>query len=168
MIEQLKAFLQQIGQGLTAQHMGDMSATVEHISQRSQNFHLAGGQGRVVLIVSTDPLGPAFEFVTDLAEQTQCIIEILYITPPGENKRTLNTMLNKLSNLTYDFQITHITGDICEKIAVYSTQREDIVSVVCSSVEPFTEELKSAPKTLKSALRFTFPTILLIGNKLLA
>lgn len=48
MIEQLKSVLQQIGQGLSVQHMGEMSATVDQIEKRSQNFHLAGGQGRIV------------------------------------------------------------------------------------------------------------------------
>ena len=69
MIEQLESVMLQIGQGLSAQHIGEMSATVEQIDRRSQNFQLAGGQGRIILIASTDPLGPAFDFVVDLAKQ---------------------------------------------------------------------------------------------------
>ena len=160
--------MQQIGQGLSVQHMGEMSASVEQIDRRSRNFQLAGGQGRIVLIASTDPLGPAFDFVIDLAKQTRCIIEVLYITPTGEAKNTFNSLLNKLGDLSCDFQITYLTGNLFEKIAGYSTQREDIMSVVCSSIEPFTEELKSAPQTLEPALRFTFPTVLLVGNNMLA
>ena len=168
MYEQLKSVLQQIGQGLSVQHMGEMSATVDQIEKRSKNFHLAGGQGRIVLIASTDPLGPAFDFVVDLAKRTRSMIEVLYVAPAGETKSTFNSLLNKLGDLSCDFQITYLTGDLCEKIAGYSTQREDIMSVVCSSIEPFTEELKSVPQTLEPALRFTFPTVLLVGNNILA
>ncbi len=168
MVEQLKSVLQQIGQGLSAQHIGEMSATVERIDKRSQNFQLAGGQGRIILIASTDPLGPAFDFVVDLAKQTRSIIEVLYVTPADEAKNTFNSLLNRLGDLSCDFQITYLTGDLYEKIAGYSSQREDIMSVVCSSGEPFTEKLKSAPQTLDPALRFTFPTVLLIGNSIIA
>ena len=168
MIEQLKSVILQIGQGLSAQHIGEMSATVEQIDRRSQNFQLAGGQGRIILIASTDPLGPAFDFVVDLAKQTRSVIEVLYVTPAGEAKSTFNSLLNKLGDLSCDFQITYLTGNLFEKIAGYSTQREDIMSVVCSSIEPFTEELKSAPRTLEPALRFTFPTVLLVSNHILA
>ena len=168
MIEQFKSIMQQIGQGLSVQHMGEMSASVEQIDRRSQNFRLAGGQGRIVLITSTDPLGPAFDFVVDLAKQSRSIIEVLYVTPAGETKSSFNSLLNRLGDLSCDFQITYLTGNLYEKIAGYSTQREDIMSVVCSSIEPFTEELKSAPQTLEPALRFTFPTVLLVGNHMLA
>jgi len=168
MIEQFKSVMQQIGQGLSVQHMGEMSAIIEQIDRRSQNFRLAGRQGRIVLIASTDPLGPAFDFVVDLAKQSRSIIEVLYVTPAGDAKSTFNSLLNKLGDLSCDFQITYLTGNLFEKVAGYSTQREDIMSVVCSSIEPFTEELKSAPQTLEPALRFTFPTVLLIGNNLLA
>ena len=168
MIEQLKSVMQQIGQGLSAQHMGEMSATVYQIEKRSQSFHLAGGQGRIVLIASTDPVGPAFDFVADLAKQTRSLIEVLYITPAIETKSSLNLLLNRLGDLSCDFQITHLTGDLFEKIASYSSQREDVMSVVCSSGEPFTEELRSTPQTLDPALRFTFPTVLLVGNNTLA
>ena len=168
MIEQLKSVMQQIGQGLSAQHMGEMSATVYQIEKRSQNFYLAGGQGRIVLIASTDPVGPAFDFVADIAKQTRSLIEVLYITPAIETKSSLNLLLNRLSDLSCDFQITYLNGDLFEKIASYSSQREDIMSVVCSSVEPFTEELRSTPQTLDPAIRFTFPTVLLVGNNMLA
>ena len=156
--------MQQIGEGLSVQHMGEMSATVEQIDRRSQNFLLAGGQGRIVLITSTDPLGPAFDFVVDLAKQSRSIIEVLYVTPTGETKSTFNSLLNKLSDLSCDFQITYLTGNLFEKIATYSTQREDVMSVVCSSIEPFIEELKSAPQILEPALRFTFPAVLVVGG----
>ena len=168
MIAQLKSIFQQVGQGLSAQHMGEMSATVEQIDRRSQNFQLAGGQGRIVLITSTDPLGPAFDFVVDLAERTGSMIEVLYIAPEDETKNTYHSLLNRLGDLPFDFQITHLAGNLYEKIAAYNTQREDIISVICSSTEPFTKELRSAPNTLKSALRFTFPTILFVGSNLLA
>ena len=168
MIEQLKSVMQQIGQGLSAQHMGEMSATVYQIEKRSQNFYLAGGQGRIVLIASTDPVGPAFDFVADIAKQTRSLIEVLYITPAIETKSSLNLLLNRLSDLSCDFQITYLNGDLFEKIASYSSQREDIMSVVCSSVEPFTEELRSTPQTLDPALRFTFPKVLLVSNYMLA
>ena len=160
--------MQQIGQGLSVQHMEEMSASVDQIDRRSRNFQLAGGHGRIVLIASTDPLGPAFDFVVDLAKQTRSMIEVLYVMPTGETKSTFNSLLNKLGDLSCDFQITHLTGNLFEKIAGYSTQREDVMSVVCSSTEPFTEELKSAPQTLEPALRFTFPTVLLVGNNMLA
>ena len=168
MIVQLKSVMQQIGQGLSAQHMGEMSAAVYQIEKRSQNFELKGGQGRIVLIASTDPIGPAFEFVADIAKQTRSLIEVLYITPVIETKGTLNLLLNRLSDLSCDFQITYLNGDLFEKIASYSAQREDIMSVVCSSVEPFTKELRSNQQALDPALRFTFPTVLLVGNNMLA
>ena len=168
MIRQLKSVMQQIGQGLSAQHMGEMSAAVYQIERRSQNHQMAGGQGRIVLIASTDPIGPAFDFVVDIAKQTRSLIEILYITPAIESKRTLDSLLDRLGELSCDFQITYLNGDLFEKIASYSSQRGDIMSVVCSSVEPFTEELRSTPQTLDPAIRFTFPTVLLVSDHILA
>ena len=168
MIRQLKSVMQQIGQGLSAQHMGEMSAAVYQIEKRSQNYQMAGAQGRIVLIASTDPVGPAFDFVVDIAKQTRSLIEVLYITPAIESKRTLNSLLNSLGELSCDFQITYLNGDLFEKIASYSSQREDIMSIVCSSVEPFTEELRSTTQTLDPAIRFTFPTVLLVSDHMLA
>lgn len=169
MYAQLKSMLQQIGQGLTAQHMGEMSATVQQIEKRCKTFHLAGGQTRVVLITSIDPLGPAFDFVVDVAKRTKSVIEVLYIKPGNEANGTgaINTLLNRLGNLSCDFQVTFLSGDLFEKVSDYSTQREDIMSVVCSCDEPFTEKLKSATCKLDPAMRFTFPTILFIKNNIL-
>lgn len=164
MIEEFKSVIQQIGQGLSVQHMGEMSATIEQIDRRSERFQLAGGQGRIVLIASTDPLGPAFDFVVDIAKRTRSIIEVLYIAPADGAKNTFNPLLKRLADVSCDFQITYPTGDLYEKVATYSSQREDIMSVVCSAVEPFTEELKSIPTTLDPAIRFTFPAILVIGG----
>ena len=86
MFEQLKLVFQQMGQGLLQQHFGEISAAVEQIEKKSQKFHLAGAQSRIVLIASTDPLSPAFDFVVNLAKQTRSLIEVLYITPAGETK----------------------------------------------------------------------------------
>jgi len=168
MIEQLKSVIQQIGQGLSAQHMAEMSAAVDQIERRSLNFQLAGGQSRIVLIASTDPIGPAFDFVVDIAKQTSSVIEVLYITPADEAKSTFSSLLNRLGDLSCDFQITYPAGDLYEKIASYSSQREDIMSVVCSAMEPFTEDLKSTQKTLDPTIRFTFPTVLVVGNSVIA
>jgi len=168
MLEQIKSVIQQIGLGLSAQHMGEMSAVVEKINKRSQNFQLAGGQGRIVLITSTDLLGPALDFVINLAGQTGSMIEVLYITPADDSKNALRLLLSKLASFPIDFQLTRLTGNLFETIATYNTQREDIMSVVCSSTEPFSEELISAPTMLEPELRFTFPTVLFVGNDLLA
>lgn len=168
MLEQLKLVLQQVGQGLSAQHIGEMSATVEQIDRRSQNFQLAGGQGRIVLIASTDPVGPAFDFVVDIAKQTRSLIEVLYITPADETKSKFNSMLNKLGDLSSDFQITYLKGDLIEKISDYNCQRQDIMAVVCSSSEDIAEKLTPAQQTLDLSIRFTFPTVLFVGNSILA
>lgn len=167
MFTQLKSVLQQIGQGLTAQHMGDMSATVQQIERRCKTYHSAGGRSPIVLIASTDPLGPAFDFVVNTAKQTRSLIEVLYVTPGNEAKSSIKSLLNRLSELSCDFQVTFHSGDLYEKVSNYSSQREDIMSVVCSSAEPFTDTLKTAPCKLDPAMRFTFPTILFISNSVL-
>lgn len=168
MFEQLKLVFQQMGQGLLQQHLGEVSAAVERVEKRSQKFHLAGGQSRIVLIASTDPLSPAFDFVVDLAKQTRSLIEVLYITPADETKSTLNTLLNRLGGLSCDFQITYLTGDLFEKLADYSYQRQDIMAVVCGSSEDLAEKLRPAPQTLDPVMRFTFPTVVFIDNSIIA
>jgi hypothetical protein len=167
MFAHLKSVLQQIGQGLTAQHMGEMSATVKHIEKRCKTYHSAGGQSRIVLIASTDLTGPAFDFVVAIAKQTRSLIEVLYIAPGNEANGKIKTLLIQLSELSCDFQVTFLTGDLFEKVSNYSSQREDVMSVVCSCDEPFTESLKTATYKLEPAMRFTFPTILFISNSVI-
>jgi len=167
MFAQLKTVLQQIGLGLTAQHMGEMSATVNQIARRCETFHLTGGQSRIVLIASIDPPGSAFEFVVDIAKQTKSLIEVLYVNPGNEAKGTIKTLLSRLADLSCDFQVTYLSGDLFEKVSNYSSQREDVMSVVCSCEEPFTEKLKSASCKLDPAVHLTFPTILFISNNII-
>ena len=84
MLGQLKSILQIMGQGLAHQDLGEMSPTADKIAQiekRSQSYRSSGGQGRIVLIASTDPMGPAFDFVVELAKRTNSLIEVLYFKP---------------------------------------------------------------------------------------
>lgn len=106
-------------------------------------------------------------YLYNIAKQTRSMIEVLYVTPAGESKIIFNSLLDKLADLSCDFQITYLSGNPYGKITEYSIQREDNLSVVCSSIEPFKKELKTTPQPLKPTLRFTFPTIILVGNNIL-
>ncbi|MEW8563237.1 MAG: hypothetical protein AB2541_14070 [Candidatus Thiodiazotropha sp.] len=69
---QLKSILQIMGQSLAHQDLGEMSPTadkIEQIEKRSENYRMSGGEDRIVLIASTDPMGPAFDFVVDLEKK---------------------------------------------------------------------------------------------------
>ena len=121
-----------------------------------------------MLIASTDLMGPAFEFVIELAKKNNNLIEVLYFKPEKETKIPLRTLLNKLGDLTHDFQITFITGDPCQTILSYHKQRQDIVAVVSSASEVFLEELRSAAPVLGSIRSINFPNILIVGSSFLA
>ncbi len=171
MLRQVKSILQIMGQGLGHQDLGEMSPTAEKIAQiekRSLNYHLSGGKGRIVLVASTDPMGPAFDFVLELSNKTKSLIEVLYFRPEEEVKIPLRGLLNKLGDMTHDFQITFVNGDLLKTITDYNTQRQDIIAVVSSASEKFTEELRSAPQTLSPPMKINFPNILLIGSSILA
>ena len=171
MLVRLKSIFKLMGQGLVHQDLGEMSPTADKISQiekRSHNYRLSGGQGRIVLIASTDLMGPAFEFVIELAKKNNNLIEVLYFKPEKETKIPLRTLLNKLGDLTHDFQITFITGDPCQTILSYHKQRQDIVAVVSSASEVFLEELRSAAPVLGSIRSINFPNILIVGSSFLA
>lgn len=171
MFGQLKSVFQLMGQGLANQGMGEMWPTAEKIARiekRSRNYRLSGGQGRIVLVASTDPMGPAFDFVVELAKKTKSLIEVLYFKPEEEVKIPLRGLLNKLGDMTHDFQITFVTGDILKTLSDYNKQRQDIIAVVSSTSELFTEELRSAPQILSPLMKINYPDILLIGASILA
>ncbi|MBW9261495.1 MAG: hypothetical protein K1566_03550 [Candidatus Thiodiazotropha sp. (ex. Lucinisca nassula)] len=171
MLRQLKSILQSMGQGLAHQGLGEMSPTADKIAQiekRSQSYRSSGGQGRIVLIASTDLMGPAFDFVVDLAKRTNSLIEVLYFKPEEEIKTPLRTLLNKLGNLTNDFQITFVKGDLRKTLSSYHKQRQDIMAVVSSASELFIKELRPTPQASGSIMSINFPNILIIGSSFLA
>ncbi len=92
MLESLKQVIQQIGQGLTAQHMGEMSATAHQIERQNLSTPSSGRQSRVVLITSNDPLVPAFDYTTSLSRQTRSVIEVLYINPADKTEKTVSAV----------------------------------------------------------------------------
>jgi hypothetical protein len=167
MFAQVKSILQLMGNGLANQDLGEMSPTADKIAQiekRSLNYRLSGGKSRIVLIASTDLLGPAFDFVVELAKKTNALIEVLYFKPEEKIKIPLGILLNKLGDLTHDFQITFVTGDLRKTVANYHKQRQDIMVVVSSASEVFIEELRSTPQVLGPIMRINFPNILIIGG----
>lgn len=167
MFAQVKSILQIMGNGLAHQDLGEMSPTEDKIAQiekRNQNYRLSGMQGRIVLIASTDLMGPAFDFVVDLAKKTNSLIEVLYFEPEENTKIPLRILLDKLGDLTHDFQITFVTGDLRKTISNYRKQRQDIIAVVSSASEVFTEELSSTLQGLGPIMRINLPNILIIGD----
>ena len=160
-----------MGNGLASQDLGEMCPTADKIAQiekRSQNYRLSGGQSRIVLIASTDPLGPAFDLVVKLSKQTRSLIEVLYISPTDGAKGTLSVLLKRLGDLACDFQMTFLTGNLLEIISDYNLQRQDVLAVVCSASEVFTEELRSAPQFVNPAMEICHPTILFVGDSMMA
>ena len=96
MLGGLKTIFGIMGQGLRHQDLVDMLPTAEKITQierRCQNYRLSGRRGRIVLIASTDPMGPAFDLVVELAKQTKSLVEVFYIRPADGAKGTLNPLL---------------------------------------------------------------------------
>ncbi|MET0012998.1 MAG: hypothetical protein ABW088_05020 [Sedimenticola sp.] len=171
MLEKIKSTLQIMGQGLAHQNHGEMSPTADKIAlieKRSQNYRMSGGEGRIVLIVSTDPIGPAFDFVADLAIKTNNLIEVLYFKPEEEITIQLRMLVKKLADLTHDFQITFVKGDLYKVLSNYHKQRQDIIAVVSSASELLLEELRpTAPQTLNPLVNVNLPDILIVDSSFL-
>ncbi len=171
MLQSLKMMLRSVGQGLLHQELGEMMPTEEKIKQierRRKHYRLAGGQGSLVLIVSSDPLGPAFDFVVEMADRSGDKIEVLYIQPAEEARAGLELLVQRLTGLERNFQLTYHNGDLYEKLLDYGLQRQDVTAVVCSASEVMAEKLKAVPSSLDSAQRNAFPSVLLVGNTLTA
>ncbi|MEW8563236.1 MAG: hypothetical protein AB2541_14065, partial [Candidatus Thiodiazotropha sp.] len=85
------------------------------------------------------------------------MIEVLYFKPDEEIKIPLNTLLNKLGDMTHDFQITFVKGDLRKALSDYHKQRQDIMAVVSSASELFIEELRPTPQDSGSIMSINFP-----------
>lgn len=171
MLRRLKSITQSIARGLAQQDLGELAPTADKISQiekRSRLYRRSGGQGRIVLIASMDPLGPVFDFVVDLAEQTGNRIEVLYVRPADNAINTLYTLLNRLADLGRDFQVTFLAGDLHEKISEYNAQRQDIMAVVCSASEELVDSLRPVPETLDACDAIELPSVLFVGDEIMA
>jgi cob(I)alamin adenosyltransferase len=169
MLSALKSIFKLMGQGLAHQYLGEMTPYPEKIAEiekRCHNYNMSGGRSRVVLLASTDLLGAAFDFVVALANSTNSLIEVLYLKPDKETESHLQALLNRLSDLAQDFQITFITDDPQKTISSYHNQRQDIMAVVSSASELFLEELGLTTPTPRSAIHILYPDILIIGNSL--
>jgi hypothetical protein len=171
MFHALTAILRTMGQGLLHQDWGEMMPTERKISQiekRRKHYRASGGQGSIVLLTSTDPLGPAFDFVVGMAGRSGDRIEVLYVRPPEESQQTLELLLQRLAELGQDFQLTYHTGDLCKKLLDYGAQRQDVMAVVCNASEALAAKLQAVQQQLGSAQRGAFPSVLLVGNSLTA
>ena len=171
MFAQVKSILRLMGNGLASQDLGEMYPTASKIvemEKRSQNYRLSGGQSRIVLIASTDPLGSAFDFVVKLSKQTRSLIEVLYIRPVDGENSTLSSLLGRLGELACDFQITFLTGNLLEVISDYNSQRQDVLALICSASEVFTEELRSAQQIVDPTMSISHPRILFVGDSMMA
>ncbi|QYZ65239.1 MAG: hypothetical protein OI74_07935 [Gammaproteobacteria bacterium (ex Lamellibrachia satsuma)] len=171
MLGKLKSTLQIMGQGLAHQDLGEMSPTADKIAQiekRSLNYRMSGGEGRVVLIASTDPMGPAFDFVVDLATKTNSLIEVLYFKPEEEITNQLRLLMHKMADLTHDFQITFAKCDLHKALSDYHKQRQDVIAVVSSASELFIDEFRLTPQALNPLMSINFPDILIVGSSFLA
>jgi hypothetical protein len=169
MLGPLKSIFNLMGQGLAHQYLGEMTpytAKVAEIEKRCHKYNMSGGRSRVVLLASTDLMGAAFDFVVELANSTNSLIEVLYLKPGKETESHLQALLNRLSDLAQDFQITFITDDPETVISNYQSQRQDIMAVVSSASELFIEELGLATPTPRPIKHNPYPDILIIGNSL--
>jgi glutamine synthetase type III len=167
----LKSIFQLMGQGLAHQYLGEMTPCtdkVAEIEKRCHTYTMSGGRSRVVLLASTDLMGAAFDFVVELANSTNSLIEVLYLKPDKEAAPHLQTLLNKLSELAQDFQITFITKDPEKVISDYQSQRQDVMAVVSSASELFLDELGLTTPSTCPVKHNPYPGILVIGNSLLA
>lgn len=120
------------------------------------------------MIAGTDALGPAFDFVVELARSTDSLIEVLYVDCRDGERHSGHELIDQLSNLGYDFQMTYLKGNLMERMAEYNAQRQDIMAIVSSASEEFAQKLctTSNPVGYRSNLRF--PSVLLIGGYLTA
>jgi hypothetical protein len=167
MLGSLKSLFKLMGQGLAHQYLGEMAphtAKIAEIEKRCHNYNSSGGRSRIVLLASTDLLGGAFNFVVELANSTNSLLEVLYFKPDTESGLHLQALLNRLSDRAQDFQITFVTDDPEKTISNYHNQRQDIMAVVSSASELFLEELGIAASSQSTATHITHPDILIIGN----
>ncbi len=166
MFVQLKSIFNLMGQRLA-----EMLLTVDKmakIEKRAHHYRLSGGRSRIVLIASTDLMGTAFDFAVELANNTNSLIEVLYFKPEEEIQIPLRTLLNKLGDLTHDFKITFVTGNLRKIITTYRKQHQDTVAVICSASEVFIEELRPAPLNFNCIMDFNFSNVLIIDEGFLA
>ena len=141
---------------------------IAQIHERSHHYRMTAGQSRIVLIASSDLMGPAFEFVVSQAQQTRSIIEILYLKPEGADELALQSMMNRLWSLSLDFQITCSTEKLNQKMLEYHPQRQDILAVVTSASEAFVKTLNPAAIADGGRSTINRPRILIIGNSISA
>ena len=171
MIDTLKAILRSMGQGLLHQDAGELVPTerkMAMLQRRGQRYRLSGGQGSVVLIAGNDPLGHAFDFAVEMAGSHGHRIEVLYLTPDGYSKPTLDGLLQRLTERGQDFQVTFHSGDLLEKMLDYGNQRQDVLAVVCSASGALAGKLRQIPKRLDARIPGAFPSVLLVGDSLSA
>jgi nucleotide-binding universal stress UspA family protein len=171
MLHALTAILRTMGQGLLHQDWGELAPTEQKISQiekRRRHYRASGGQSRIVLLASTDPLGPAFDFAVGMAGHSGDKIEVLYVRPPEAPEQTPEQLLQRLTELGQDFQLTYHTGDLYEKLFDYGAQRQDVMAVVCNASEALAAKLQAVQKQLAPAQRGAFPSVLLVGDTLTA
>jgi cob(I)alamin adenosyltransferase len=171
MLEQLKSIIKQMGQGLSYQYLGEMlssSSKIDEIEKRCHDYNASGGRSRIVLLAGTELMNTALDFVIELARNTDSLIEILYFKQEQETMTKLSALMNRLSDLTQDFQITFVTADIGATVSSYHKQRQDIMAVVSSASEPFLEDLRSARPEPHAVSNGCFPDILIIGSSISA
>lgn len=170
MLTGLKSMFELMGQGLAHQHHGELSPTadkLDQIEQRCSQYAQSGGRGRIVLIASNDLMWNAFDFVVELADKTNSLIEVLYYKPQKGAATPLNSLMEKLAALTCDFQVTFANDDLYTAIANYHHQRQDVMAVVSSASETFVKDLASHRNTV-DAVSKDIPDILVIGDSLAA
>lgn len=169
LLSKLWPILHQMGRGLACQDLGEMVPTADKIAQIERLSHAyrnTGGQGRIVLIAGASPTKPAFDFVAELAKRTHSVIEVLSVPPGGPP--ALDELLQRLTALRCDFQITFLRGCLQDKISDYSRQRQDVMAVFCDSTDHTADAIKQTFGGMHPVTGLALPLILLIGNDLLA
>jgi len=171
MFGRVKSVLKLMGRGLASQDLDESllgERELRRIEQRQRSFHLSGGQSRVVLIAGTKALGPAFDFAIELAADRNSMIEILYVDSSEDKAGATRQLIDRLTGLGCDFQITFLEGNLLEKLTDYNMKRQDVMAVVCSSEEAFVSQLRTGAEAFDTSLKLGGPSVVLIGGLLLA
>lgn len=167
MLEQLKSIFKLMGRGLSYQYLGEMSSgetKITELEKRCNDYNSSGGRSRIVLLAGTELMSTTLDFVIEIARNTNSLIEVLYFKREEETVTPLSALLDRLGDLTQDFQVTFVTGDFGETVSSYHKQRQDVMAVVSSASEPFLEELRSTPHRPHPVAGGCFPDILIIGS----
>ena len=166
----LKEMFKTMGNGLSAQNLGDLMSTDMKLKNldRTFSFENSNDDRRIVFTTGEKLQRTALDFSIECAHREGALLEILCTSENDNSLDPISEILPILNDSNLDFQVTRRRSDMIKAILNHVRFRQDILYFVCGTNNAFKKRWNEYKEQLSWQSKLELPSLLLVDEIIIA